>query len=187
MRKLLYLFILPVIFSLLCTSAQAATTPTAPVSDPAPTIINKLSSLTLKEAQQLAGRKFTLKEKIGFWLFKKQVRKGQEKGFSKTAFYKAFSKKARRADEPGSKGMAALSFGIASVIFLILGFFIPYIIIVSPIAAILAIVLGTIAKKKDPDDTKGQIGKLLGWISLGVFVALIIAVAIAFSDGFGWG
>lgn len=187
MRKIFLLPLLFAISSLSFTVTQAATTPVAPAIEPIQPVIRKFSTLTLKEAQQLAGRKFTLKEKIGFWLFKKQIRKGQEKGFTKTLFYKAVHKKARKADQPGSKGMAALGFGIASVVILLLGFFIPYVIIVSPIAAILAIVLGTIAKKKDPDDTKGSIGKLLGWISLSLFVVLIIAVAIALADGFGWG
>lgn len=164
--------------------AHAATTPSVHTTDPVPPIMSKLASLSLREAQQVAGRKFTLKEKIGFWMLKKEIKKGQTKGFSKTIFSKIVTKKAAKADQPGSKGQAALVFGIAAIVILILGFFIPYIVLVSPIAAILAIVLGTIAKKKDPDDTKGKIGKLLGWISLGLFVALIIAVAIALS---GWG
>ena len=164
--------------------AHAATTPSVNTTDPAPPVMSKLASLSLREAQQLAGRRFTFKEKIGFWLLKKEIKKGEKKGFSKTIFSKVFPKKGAKGDTPGSKGQAALVFGIAAIVILVLGFFIPYIVLVSPIAAILAIVLGTIAKKKDPDDTKGKIGKLLGWISLGLFVALIIAVAIALS---GWG
>ncbi len=191
MRKLLLTIFLTVSFLSLFLPVDAATTPTINNTTPVQLVLDKLASLTVRDAQKLAGRKFTLKEKLSFWILKQQIKKGQEKGFSKTLIYKSLKKtadkkdKQQNADEPGSKGQSALVFGIASIVILVIGLFVPFAILVSPLAAILAIVLGSIAKKQNPDDTKGRIGKLLGWISLGLFALLILAVAIALS-GWGW-
>ena len=179
MRKQLLLPFFAVILSLLFGTADAATRPAAAVNDPVPVLYTKLASLTLKQAQQLAGRKFTLREKLGFVLFKKQVRKGQQVGFSKTLLYKTIQKKTRQKANDGSMGTSALAFGIAGLVLLILGLFIPYVFFISPIAGIVAIVLGSSARKKDPDDTNAKLGKTFGWISLGLFAVILIIALIA--------
>jgi hypothetical protein len=181
MRKLLLTVFLTLSFLSLFLPVDAATTPTINSTTPVQLVLDKLASLSVRDAQQLAGRKFTLKEKLGFWILKQQIKKGQKKGFSKTLIYKSLKKTVgkkdkQKADEPGSKGQSALVFGIGAIVLLVLGLFIPYVIIASFISAILAIVLGTIAKKQDKSDVKGGIGKLLGWITLGLIAALVILV-----------
>lgn len=180
MRKTLLILIAlagPLFFT---QAIQAATTPA--IVHPTPPVVNKLATLTLKEAQQLAGRKFTLKEKLGFWFLKKQAQRAQKKGLEKTLLYKALHPKKSRAGDEGSQANASMTFGIAAMVLLILGLFIPYVIFVSPIAAIFAIVLGTIGQKKDAKDSRAKLGKLFGWISLGLFVLILIIALIALAS-----
>ena len=57
------------------------------------------------------------------------------------------------------------------------------------ISAILALVLGYSARRKNPEDRKAKTAILLGWLSIGLFVlALIIVIGIlaSWSAG-GWG
>ena len=124
-----------------------------------------ISSLKVKDLEKIAGRKFTLKEKIAFLILKKKM-KNQE--------------------DSSREGKTAFSFGIAAVAFLILGLFIPYVILGSLIASIVAVVMGSSALKKNPNDRKAYLAKLLGWITLGVFALLLIIVAIALSSSSWW-
>lgn len=171
-----------VLFVFFIPEAKAAALPVTTITEPAPSLIDKLSSLTLKEAQQLAGRKFTLKKKIGFWLFKKQIRKGSEKGFSGALFNKILRKKGKKADDDDSEGKMAFGLGITALGTLLLGLFVPYVAGFSLIAAIMAIVFGSIAKKKNPDSKKGKIGKLLGWITVGLIIAAVTVVIVAIAS-----
>jgi len=117
----------------------------------------KILSLKVRDLERLAGRKFTIKEKIAFLILKKKL-KHQE-------------------NTSNSEGKTAFSFGIAAVALLLLGLFVPYVILGSLIAAIVAIVMGSSAVKKDPNDRKAHSAKLLGWITLGLIALLIIVVA----------
>ena len=121
-----------------------------------------ISSLKVKDLEKLAGRKLTLKEKIAFVILKKKLKK---------------------EEDPNSKeGKTAFSFGIAAIALLVLGLFVPYIILGSLIAGIVAVVMGSSALKKNPNDRKAHSARLLGWISLGLFALLLILVAIALSS-----
>lgn len=177
--------LLGAVLCLITVNSYAATTPVSTHPTPGFSILEPLSSMSMKKAQETLGRKFTLREKLGFLVLKQQLKRARKKGFENTQLYRAMQKKsgAKKGSE-GSKGQSALAFGIAALALLILALFVPHVIFISPIAAILAIVLGTVAKKRDPDDTNGKVGKLLGWISLGLFALLILAVAIAISGAF---
>jgi hypothetical protein len=123
----------------------------------------KLTSLKIKEVQKLIGRKLTFKEKISFLIIKHA------------------SKKETKSD----KGSTALGFGIAAVATLAIGLFVPYVILIAPIAAILAIVLGDKAKKQDPSNKKAHTAVTLGWVTLGAFALIVIAAVILVSSE-GW-
>jgi hypothetical protein len=118
----------------------------------------KISSLKVKDLEKLAGRKLALKEKLAFLILKKKL-KHQE-------------------DKSNSEGKTALSFGIAAIAFLVLGLFVPYVILGSLVASIVAIVMGSSAARKNPDDRKAHSAKLLGWITLGLIALLILLIAL---------
>jgi len=125
-----------------------------------------ISSLTVKDLEKIAGRKFTLKEKIAFFILKKKLKNEEDNG--------------------SKEGKTAFAFSIAGVAFLLLGLFVPYILLGSLIAAIVGVVMGSSALKKNPNDRKAYSAKLLGWITLGAFALLLILVAIALS-AWTWG
>jgi hypothetical protein len=120
-------------------------------------ISKKLASLKVKEIQKLIGRKLTIKERISLLVLKH-----------------SFNQKIKE-DKQGS---TAFGFGIAALAMLIIGLFVPYVILGSLVAAILAIVLGSVEKKRDRSDRKAQAAVLLGWITLGVIALLLIVAAI---------
>jgi hypothetical protein len=129
-----------------------------------PEAFQKIISLKVKDVQKLIGRKLNLKERISFLILKHELKK--------------------RAAE-SKQGQTALGFGIAAVVMLVLGLFIPYVILGALVAAILAVVLGSVAKKQDPSDKKAYAATLLGWITLGA-IALLILLAIAILASWGW-
>lgn len=184
--------VMVVICSLLFLSpSDAATTPSTPVEMQVEVVLKKIASLKVRELQQLTGRKMSLKEKLGFMVLKSQVRKGKADEMAGLLLKKIFHKhepagkvKGKKADG-NKKAESAFVFGIAALVLLALGFFIPYVVIPSVISAILAIVLGTMAKKEGGSDSKASAGKLMGWITLGILVVLLIVAAIALS-GWNW-
>jgi hypothetical protein len=154
------LFCILIIFSFTITPyhLHAAAT-TIPVSPPGRSY-EKFTSLKIKEVQKLIGRRLSTKEKISFLILKHTARK-----------------KAKESN----KGTTALVFGIAGVATLILGLFLPYVLLVSLVAAILAVVLGSSVKREDPGNKKANAAVLLGWITLGGIALLLILVAVAFA------
>ena len=127
--------------------------------------LKKIASLHIKDLQKLAGRKFSLKEKISFLILKKSLK--------------------HKTGDSQSKGQTALIFGIGALVLLIIGLFVPFVILGALVSSILAIVVGTAALKKDRSDTNALVGKLLGWITLGLIaLLLILAVIIISSSGF---
>lgn len=127
--------------------------------------LKKIASLKIKDLQKLAGRKFTLKEKIAFLILKKKIR--------------------NKAGNGEGQGQIALIFGIGALALLILALIIPAAgvpLLASLVSSILAIVVGSVAYKKDPSDRKAHAGKLLGWITLGLIAVLVIAAAIVISS-----
>lgn len=167
MRKTSALFVIILFFSLAAPAAPSLNMPSAGSSKPPVTIemmLKKITSLKIKDLQKATGKKLTLKEKIGFLVLKHKL---------KTA-----------KDEKSNMGATALIFGIAAIGTLLLSLLAGFFLIPSFIAAVLAIVLGSVAKKKNPDDRKALAGKLLGWITLGCIAALFILVVILISSLF---
>lgn len=109
----------------------------------------------------------TLKEKMVFWLLKNKLKK--------------------ESGEKSKKGMTAFVFGIAGIAFLLAGIFLPYFLIAAFIAGLVAVVMGSVARKKNSDDGKAIAGRLLGWITLaGIGVLLILAAIVVIAWASWW-
>jgi hypothetical protein len=117
-----------------------------------------IASLKIKDIQKLTGRKLTLKEKIAVLLLKRKIR--------------------QHANDDTQPGKTALIIAIVGLGLLLLGLLVPYLIFGSLVAAIIAIVLGSSAKKVNPSDTKAHSAVLIGWITLGLIALLLLLVAL---------
>ena len=129
-------------------------------------LLKKITSLKIKDLQKLAGKKLTLKEKIAFLILKERLK--------------------HKTGDNQSKGQTALIFGIGAVALLIIGLFVPFVILGSLVSAILAIVVGTVAHKKDRSDNNALVGKLLGWITLGLIALLFLLVIVVIASLSPW-
>jgi hypothetical protein len=161
MKKLttLLLFCFIIVFP-----ALSATTPfpleSAPVTQPLSqeALLKKIASMRVRDFQKMTGKKLTLKQKIGFLLLKRNLR--------------------HKAKATANPGQTSLTFGIAAIIMLVLGFFVAPLLIGALIASIVAIVVGGSALQKDRSDRKARAGKLLGWLTLAILALLLILAAI---------
>jgi hypothetical protein len=127
-------------------------------------VLKKITTMKVKDVQKIIGRKLTLKEKIGFWLLKKKLKK--------------------QAGDGSKLGETSYILGFVALGLLIAGLFLPFVILGSIVAAVLAIVFGSMAGKRDPADRKGYAGRLMGWITLGLIVALLLILVAIFSSIF---
>jgi hypothetical protein len=154
-----------------CVTIPSAVSTIQTVKDPV-TPLQFFSTLTLKEVQQLAGRKLTLKEKIAVKVFQWKIKKGFNP-LKKT--------------ETKDKGKTAMIFGIIGLASLLIP--IPFIgFLGSIVFTILALTMGYKAKKENPEDTRAKTAIILGWVTVGLFVlALILAVVILTTWSWGWG
>ncbi|MBC7872899.1 MAG: hypothetical protein H7Y01_02825 [Ferruginibacter sp.] len=162
-----------IIFCFLCSRGESATIPAIPVAVQLANPVNPLtyfSTLSMKEVQKMAGRKLKLKEKIAVKIFQWKIKNG---------FNPA-------KEENKDKGLTAMIFGIAGLVALFIP--IPYIgFLASVICTVLALVLGYQAKRADPNDTKAKIAVILGWVTVGLFVAALIFAFIFLATWGGWG
>ena len=126
----------------------------------------KIASLSVKDIQKLIGRKLTLKEKISFSILKQKLR--------------------HKPKDSMNAGDISLILGIASLAFIALYFFLPFSLILAIASGIVAIITGHRARKKDPANKNAKIGKLLGWITVGLITAFFIAIIIAFASIGSW-
>ncbi len=92
----------------------------------------------------------------------------------------------RQSKDVDTEGQLSFNLGLASIGLLVIGLFVPYVIIGSFIAAVLAIVTGGMATKKDGENKKAKAGKLMGWITLGALALLIIVAAVALASWSSW-
>lgn len=162
MRKIIFGAFMPLFFSLIALSANAAVVvPANNTIFPYEKLYGRISSLKIKDVQRSIGRKLTLKEKIGFLIAKHQFR--------------------HRSSEDKALGKAAFTFALIGLGLLVLGLFVPYVIIGSIVAAILAVALGATAYKENHSDKKAHAAKIIGWLTLGIIAlfALIAAIVIA--------
>lgn len=142
-----------------------------PVITPAETptqqdiVLKKIAGLKIKDLQKLAGRKFTLKEKIAIKFYQWRIKKNND----------------RLNVDPvrTKKGKTALILGIIAVAAVL----IPYIAIASIPCGILAITIGNKAKKENPDDKQAKAGATLGWVAIAVAILALIAVLIIVASG----
>lgn len=125
---------------------------------PSPSLLTKLSTWKEKDVRKQLGRKLTLKEKIAFFFLKKKARK--------------------MAKEEGKTGESAYVAGILAIGLLVAGMLFPPLLIGSFIAAIVAIASGSKALKIDPGNKKAKTGRLLGWITMIIFVLILIAAIL---------
>lgn len=166
MRKFLASAIMICFVLLLALSANSSVIiPSGTKSFSSEEMYNKIASLKIKELQQFSERKLTLKEKIGFLFLKHQLkhRTNDEKVSGNTAFT-----------------MALIGLGL-----LVLGLFVPYIIVGSIAASILAIALGSSAYKEDHSDRKAHTAKIIGWLTLGTIVLTLLLAVIVIAT-FSW-
>jgi hypothetical protein len=161
--RVLFIFII-FGFTVLPSTLYSATItqPADPTINPPKIAYEKLASLKIKDVQKIIGRKLTFKEKISFLVLKHTSKK----------------------EAQSKKGNTALIFGIVAVGLLLIGLFVPFVILGAIAGAIVAIVLGSSAKKQDPSDGKAQAAVLLGWITLGATALLLIIAAIVVAS---WG
>lgn len=132
---------------------------------PPGSLYTHIASLKVKDIQKAIGRKLTIKERLGLIFLKKQVK--------------------RKGGESSKQGQASFILGLASVALLIGALFLWGPLLVGAlIASILAIVFGSMAKKDNPNDKKALAGRLMGWITLGLIVILVVAIIAAFADIF---
>lgn len=129
--------------------------------------MEKLATMKIKELEKFAGRKLKLKEKIAFKIYQFKLRKDL---------------KNHQNDEDKSKGKTAFILGLISLI----AFFIPYVTLASLPLAILAVIIGSKAKKENPKDSKANTGFMLGLISLGLFALALILVIAIIASGIFW-
>ena len=163
MRK--YFLLIPFLFAMTASAAPfslpAIITPSGYFIQPPESTLKNVHSLRIKDFQKLIGRKLTLKEKISFLLLKKKL---------------------RQIPDEKEKGQTAFILGIMGLGLLIIGLFVPYVILGSLVLSIMAIVLGTIEKKKNPSDSKAKAGALLGWITLSLIAFLLLLAAIVLAS-----
>ena len=131
--------------------------------DPLP--VEGIAKMKIKEAEKLLGRKLTLKEKIAFKIAQWKLKKGLK----------------AKAEGKSSKGQTAFVLSLIGLCLLI----VPYAGIASLPLAIIGLVMGSQAKKADPDDTKAKTAIILSLVTLGLIVlAFLLVLAIIASGGF---
>ncbi|MDZ4793483.1 MAG: DUF4190 domain-containing protein [Bacteroidota bacterium] len=165
-------YLIIIALSFFCDRGYSAVSPASANSSLSLTIatdpLEYFSTLSMKEVQQLVGRKLKFKEKIAVKFLQWKMRKG----FSPS-----------RVSEKKDKGKTAMIFGIIALASL----FIPVVGgLASLVFAILALVFGYQAKKANPEDRKANTGIILGWVTIGLFV-IAVAIVIAVLTTWGWG
>jgi flagellar biosynthesis protein FlhB len=158
------------LFSYLLSIATPAGSATIPSSNsaiiPVEGMYKKIDSQKVKDIQKLIGRKLTLKERIAFFILKQKLR--------------------HIPKETTNEGEIALIFGIAAVSLLVLSLFFPFLMIASLIASIIAIITGSVTKKREPGNQKAKTGKMLGLITLAIIAILFIILLVVFASLGTW-
>ena len=125
-----------------------------------PFSIDRLLKIKIKNVESALGKKLTLKEKIAF----------------KIAQFK-LKKELKPAER--SKGQTALTLSIIALCSLI----VPAGFLVSIPLAIIAMAMGTKARRENKNDRKAKTAIILSTITLALIVAVILLVAILLSSG----
>jgi hypothetical protein len=164
MRPTLLFPVLIALFLIAHLSSLAVVVPAGTIVENPAGGRKSIASMKLKEFQRLAGRKLSIKEKIAFLVLKHQLK--------------------HHAADSDKDGQLPFVLGLFAVGFLVLGFFIPQLLLGALVAAIAAVVSGVMATRKDGDNRKAKAGKLMGWITLGA-LALLSILALIFIASWG--
>ncbi|MEQ1676541.1 MAG: DUF4190 domain-containing protein [Chitinophagaceae bacterium] len=165
---LLLCFSIPVFSSIHPSAGPSPVRMSIENAAPSP-VLATFATMKMRDIEKMAGRKFSLKEKIAIKFYQWKLRKQSllPKGKEKT-----------------NLGQAALILGIVGLVTLV----IPYASILSIPCIILALVFGYQAKKANPQDRKAKTAIILGWIGVGLIVlAVVLLIAILASWSGGWG
>ena len=144
-------------------SLQTNTIFSEPIAIPAISL-SVISTMKIKEVEKTIGRKLKLKEKIAFKIFQWEIKKD----------IKRIKKEGER-----DKGKTAMILGIIAAGSL----FIPFVNLAAFPLAILAIVIGTNAKREDPKNRKARTGVTLGIATLAFLVAITLIVVLVLTLG----
>jgi hypothetical protein len=124
-----------------------------------------LATIRIKEIEKLTGTRFTLKERVAWKIFQYKLRR---------------EAKHRSAEEDNDKkGRTAQLLGILSLV----AIFIPILNIASIGLAIAAIIVGSNARKINPNDRRAKTGVTLGIITLAIIIAALILLVVLLSTG----
>ncbi len=126
--------------------------------------LSTLSTIKIREIEKTIGRKLKLKEKIAFKIFQWEIKKD----------VKRIKKEGER-----DKGKTAMILGIIAAGSL----FIPFVNLAAFPLAILAIVIGSNAKREDPKNRKALTGVTLGIATLAFLVAIALIVVLVLTLG----
>jgi hypothetical protein len=132
-------------------------------NDPAP--MDRLVKMKIKEVEKLLGRKMSLKEKLAFKIAQLKLKKESKS----------------KAEDKSSKGQTAFILSLIGLCLLI----VPYAFLASLPLAIIGLVMGSQAKKENPDDGKAKTAIILSLVTLGLIaLAVLLAIAIIASGAF---
>ena len=170
MRKYYLLIVVLFVLSFFSIQSNATVVPatlTSSVStfqkDPVP--VDRLAKMKIKEAEKILGRKFTIKEKIAFKFAQLKLKKELK----------------AKAEGKSSKGQTAFVLSLIGLCLLI----VPYAALASLPLAIIGLVMGSQAKRENPDDGKARTAIILSLVTLGLIaLAILLVVALIASGGF---
>ena len=156
-------------FSLASLSVNSAAS-VSPVH-PESTLITKptssiqyFASLSIKQIEHIAGRKLSVKEKLAVKFYQWKIRKGM--------------RAPKKIDGSEDKGKTAMIMGIIALCLLL----VPYAVIASLPLAIVALIMGYKAKRRNPSDRKASTAIILGWICIGLWIAAIAIILVVLSS-----
>ena len=141
MKQLLIISVITGIFLSVKMPAFAYSKPTNNIiAKPIDGGYKSIATMKLKEFQKLVGRKLTLKEKIGFFVLKHKL-KHQQEGADK-------------------QGLIAFILGLVGLGLLATSLIVysPFLLIVTLVSSILAIIVGETAPKKDGENRMAKAG-----------------------------
>lgn len=170
MRRPYLLILVVFIFSFsIQGSANNLPTLTSSVStlqnDP-PAPMDRLAKMKIKEVEKLLGRKMSLKEKLAFKITQLKLKKELK----------------AKAEGKSSKGQTAFILSLIGLCLIL----VPYGFFASLPLAIVGLVMGSQAKKENPDDGKAKTAIVLSLVTLGL-IALVVLLAIAIvASGLFW-
>lgn len=128
--------------------------------------VEKITKMKIKEAEKLLGRKFTLKEKIAFKIAQLKLKKEFR----------------TNAETKSSKGQTAFILSLIGLCLLI----VPYAGLASLPLAIIGLVMGSQAKRENPDDSKARTAIILSLVTLGLIALGILLVIAILASGAWW-